>query len=452
MDRTQDSDSWGVGSIPAGCIHLVFMEEYMKDILDKIKPIVEKLGQKVKELGEKIKPLLAKVKPFLGKVWEFIKVQKRYLGTAGLFVVFVCVLVFFTGEDFNAKRIAKLNSIEVSGEDYVPEKEFEIDAYPEVNELIEKYFVAYVNADVDTLDKLVTPLSDMEKSYITAMSQFYEEYQNVTCYTKHGLSKDSYIVSACFEIKFAEQETTAPSMVLFYVQTNEDGALYINNLYSDFNMKYAELAINKDVYTALKKYTTQEDYLELFNLVETEFNQLIRENNEIYQLTKRIIPATRQTWEDTVYYVQSTEDEESTEGTESTQETQSTIPNPSESTTPAPSETPQPQPSETPQPQPSETPQPQPSETPQPQPSESTTPEPEPEPVVHKVKVDANNSVNVRKGPGKSYDSIGKAEDGKVFVKLGEETGSDGKKWIKIQYTSSKVGYIRADYLDDVTE
>ena len=440
MDRTQDSDSWGVGSIPAGCIRFVFMEEYMKDILDKIKPIVEKLGEKVKELGKKIKSLLAKMKPFLEKAWEFVKVQKRYFGVAGLFVVFVCVLFFFTGEDFNAKRIAKQNSIEVSGEDYVPDAEFEIDAYPEVNDLIETYFDAYVNADVELIEELVTPLSDMEKSYITAMSQFYEEYQNVTCYTKHGLSRDSYIVSACFEIKFAEQETTAPSMVLFYLQTNEEGDLYINNLYSDFNMKYAELAINKDVYTALKKYTVQEDYLELFNLVESEFNQLIRENNEIYQLTKRTIPATRQEWEDTVYYAQSTEDEEETQDTESTQQTESTVPSestpPSESTTPAPSETPQPQP--------------QPSETPQP--SESTTPEPEPEPVVKKVKVDTNSSVNVRKGAGKSYDSIGKAYDGDVFVKLGEKTGDDGKKWIKIQYTSSKVGYIRADYLDDVTE
>ena len=65
------------------------------------------------------------------------------------------------------------------------------------------------------------------------MSQFYEEYQNIKCYTKHGLSKDSFIVSACFDIKFTNQEVTAPSMVLFYVQTDENGKLYINNLYSD---------------------------------------------------------------------------------------------------------------------------------------------------------------------------------------------------------------------------
>jgi hypothetical protein len=151
------------------------------------------------------------------------------------------------------------------------------------------------------------------------MSQYYEEYKNIKCYTKHGLSKDSFIVSVFFDVKFAEQEVTAPSMLLFYVQTNKDGALYINNVYSYFNMKYRENPIDNDVFTALKKYTTQYDYLKLFNQVESEFSKLIRENNDIYQLTIRTIPKTRNTWEDTVFYVESTEAVGGTEGTEVTQ-------------------------------------------------------------------------------------------------------------------------------------
>ena len=262
------------------------------------------------------------MKNVLDKIINLAKEYQRYLGVAGLFVVLVLILIFFTGSEFNADRIAKNNSIEVSGEDYVPDKEFEVDAYPEVNELIKEYFSAYVAADFTTLEALATPLSEMEKSYITTMSQFYEEYQNIKCYTKHGLSKDSYIVSACFDIKFTGQEVTAPSMLLFYVQTNKDGALYINNIYSDFNMKYREVSFDNDVFTALRKYTTQDDYLELFNQVESQFSKLIKENNDIYQLTKRMIPGTRQTWEDTVFYVESTEDVGGTEGTEVTEVTE----------------------------------------------------------------------------------------------------------------------------------
>ena len=90
----------------------------MKDILDKVKKIYE----------EKMKPALKKVKPYVEKVLDFMKAQKRYLAAAGLFVVLVIILVFFTGEEFNADRIAKLNSKEVSGEDYVPDAKFEVDA------------------------------------------------------------------------------------------------------------------------------------------------------------------------------------------------------------------------------------------------------------------------------------------------------------------------------------
>lgn len=381
----------------------------MKDILDKIKKVYEeKVLPKVKVIGEKIKPIV-------DKIIGFVKEHSRYFALGGLFVVLVLILLFFTGEDFNKKRIAKINSIEVSGEKYVPEKNFKVDAYPEVNQLIKEYFDAYVVADFTKLDNIVMPLSDMEKSYITMMSQFYEEYQNITCYTKRGLSKDSYIVSACFDIKFINQDTTAPSMLLFYVQTNEDGKLYINNLYSDFNMKYSEQKIDKNVYAALRKYTTQDDYLELYNQIEEDYNQLIKQNNEIYQLTRRFIPGVRQNWEDTVYYVEPVETPEETENSEA----------------PAPSETP--------------------SETPAPQPE--TTPQPEtPAPVIEKVKVSSNMNVRVRSGSGTSFSKVGDAYNGDVFVKLGEETGSDGKTWIKIQYKESVVGYIRSDFVVAVTE
>ena len=371
----------------------------MKDILDKIKKIYEdKVLPFLKKVGEKIK-----AKELLDKMIPFIKEQKRYLGLAGLFVVFVLTLVFFTGEDFNAERIAKQNSIQVSGADYVPDAEFKLDEYPAVNELIEKYFDAYVEADFATLEAIVTPLSEMEKSYITTMSPFYEEYQNIKCYTKHGLSKDSYIVSACFDIKFKEQTETAPSMVLFYVQTNEDGALYINNLYSDFNMKYTELAINKEVFTALRKYTTQDDYLELFNQVESAFGKLIKENNEIYQLTKRTIPGTRQEWEDTVFYVDKDDLETQQEDSEATEN------------------------------------------------MESTEIETE-EPVVEKVKIDADAPVRVRSGAGTDFTKIGEVNSGEVYVKLGSETGADGREWVKIQFTEELVGYVIGDCTVLVTE
>lgn len=393
----------------------------MKDILDKVKSVLnDKVVPSLKNLKGKMKPLLEKVKPFLGKIGPFVVEHKRYFGAAALFVCFVVVLIFFAGEDFNSERIAKLNSIEVTGEDYEPDAEFEVDAYTEINELIQTYFDAYVNADFETLGILAYPITEMEQSYITTMSQFYESYQNVTCYTKHGLSKDSFIVAVRFDIKFAGQEVTAPSMMLFYVQTNENGELYINNLYSDFNLQYSENAISRDVYTALRKFTTQDDYLELYNEVEVAFSNLIKENADIYQLTKRTIPGTRQMWEDTIFYVQSTEGVEGTESTETTETTESTETTEESTSSEETSQTPE-------------------------EPDEEEEDE---EPV--KVRVDTNSSVRVRKGPGTSYDKLGEAYDGDEFVKLGVEEDEDGNEWTKIQYTDSKVGYIKSSLLDVV--
>lgn len=371
---------------PSGALGAFYMEEKMKNLLEKILP--------------------------------FVKENKRYIGVVGLFACFVLILVFFTGDAFNSKRLAQLNSKEVSGEDYVPDAKFEVDAYPEINKLIQTYFDAYVNADFTTLETVAYPVSEMEKNYITTMSQFYESYQNVKCYTKHGLSKDSFIVSARFDIKFVGQDVTAPSMLLFYVQTDKEGKLYINNLYSDFNMQYSEVAIDKDVYTALRKYTIQDDYLELYNEVEIAFNQLIRENTDIYQLTKRTIPGIRQLWEDTVYFVQqdseNVDDTQGTEGTENTDVTETT------------------------------------ENTEDTQETEQTD---EPEPTVTKVKVvNVSLNVNIREKASASSADIGDAHNGDVFVKLGVETDANGDEWTKIQFDGDKVGYIKSTFLEEITE
>lgn len=347
---------------------------------------------------------LKKLRPIWGK-------YSKYVYVCGLFVAMLLVMYFFTGEEYIANRVAQMNNKEVSGEDYVPDKEFEVDAYEAVNELICTYFDAYVNADFETLEEIATPVSDMEKSYIGTICQFYEEYQNVVCYTKHGLSKNSYIVSACFDIKFVDVDVVAPSMLLFYVQTNEDGELYINNLYSDFNMQYSELAINRDVFTALRKYSTQDDYLALYNNTETAFNQLIKENEEVYIMTKRTIPAMRQEWEDTVYYLYEEDTSETEDEADVTEATETTV---TESV----------------------------------EPETETTIETEPEseePATIYVKVNKND-INVRSEASSNSTKLGQVDKGTVLEKLGEENG-----WVKVKY-DDQIGYISSNYVDEVTE
>ena len=84
-----------------------------------------------------------------------------------------------------------------------------------------------------------------------------------------------------------------------------------------------------------------------------------------------------------------------------------------------------------------------------PAPEDTELPESQ-EPVIERVKVKMNN-VNVRKKASTSSDSLGKANKDEVYEVKGREQDSSGKTWVKIEY-KGKTGYIRSDYLIEVTE
>ena len=65
-------------------------------------------------------------------------------------------------------------------ETVVTEEAYEENAVPAVNELINSYFTAYASGDLVTLQTLATPITQNEQSYITLISQYIEQYQELT--------------------------------------------------------------------------------------------------------------------------------------------------------------------------------------------------------------------------------------------------------------------------------
>ena len=120
------------------------------------------------------------------KMVEFVKKNARYFVAGALFVVLLLILVKFTG---NGIGNADDNNVAVT-ETVVTEEAYEENAVPAVNELINSYFTAYASGDLVTLQTLATPITQNEQSYITLISQYIEQYQDINCYTKSGL--DSY--------------------------------------------------------------------------------------------------------------------------------------------------------------------------------------------------------------------------------------------------------------------
>ena len=85
------------------------------------------------------------------------------------------ILVKFTG---NGTGNADDNNVAVT-ETVVTEEAYEENAVPAVNELINSYFTAYASGDLVTLQTLATPITQNEQSYITLISQYIEQYQDI---------------------------------------------------------------------------------------------------------------------------------------------------------------------------------------------------------------------------------------------------------------------------------
>jgi hypothetical protein len=148
------------------------------------------------------------------KMVEFVKKNARYFVAGALFVVLLLILVKFTG---NGTGNADDNNVAVT-ETVVTEEAYEENAVPAVNELINSYFTAYASGDLVTLQTLATPITQNEQSYITLISQYIEQYQDINCYTKSGLDSNSYMVNVSLNVKFMGVETPAPGLYFFYAR------------------------------------------------------------------------------------------------------------------------------------------------------------------------------------------------------------------------------------------
>ena len=330
----------------------------------------------------------------LNKIIEFVKKNVRYFAAGALFVIILVVLVNFTG---NNKKDTNQDNVAVT-EEIVTEEAYEENAIPAVNELITNYFTAYASGDIVTLQTLATPITENEQSYIEMISQYIEAYQNINCYTKSGLDSNSYLVNVSLDVKFMGVDTAAPGLYFFYVRTNEDGSLYIDNLYSEYNLSRQESALDTSVRNLITNFYNSDDVIELQNDIQQKYDAALSNDENLLNLCATTIPNAISEWRSTIV----ADTTESTEEVPATEEAAATEETPAEE---APAE-------ETPA-QPEQT-----SET-----------------------VYTTDKVNVRAAADTSADKLGSAEKGTSFTR----TGTDGD-WSIIDYNGT-TGYIKSEFL-----
>lgn len=162
--------------------------------------------------------------------------------------------------------------------DIVPLEE---NAVPEVNELLQQYYQAAADGDMDTLNALVNTYDEDTQIYLEKMSGHIEYYQNIVCYTKPGPLEGSYIVYAYYEVKFKDLETAVPGISPYLVYPKEDGSLFIY-----------EGDVDENVNAYVEEVSAQDDVIDLMNRVQVIFNEAVMQddnlNNYLAQLKEEL--------------------------------------------------------------------------------------------------------------------------------------------------------------------
>ena len=269
---------------------------------------------------------------------------------------------------------------------YVPLEE---NAYPEINALIEQYYQAAAEGDIDTINSIKDYSEQTELLQIQEKSNYLEGYEDINCYTKPGPEENSYVVYASYYAKFKDIDRTVCGLNTFVVCQNSDGEYYIHDCTNDEAMR--EYRIN---------VTKQDDVVELFNRVQVEYNEAVTEDEELAAFLTQLSEDLKASVGDALAEM---ETETQTEAAEE-QQTEETV-------------------------------------------AETESAEAETENAVEGSLVEAVDVVNIRSSDSETADVLGKAQIGDTFTLL--ESRENG--WSRVEYDGGEA-YIKSEYLAAVEE
>lgn len=153
----------------------------------------------------------------------------------------------------------------------VPEVPLEKDAVPGINELFDTYYKAMVEGDTDTMEKLVYYMDATEILRAAETSKYIDAYPPLEVYTKTGPKEGTYIAYVYAELKFHDYDKPIPGMRTYYVCTNEDGELYINEdgEESDNELHY------------MREIQLQGDVIDLNNKAAEAYNKMVVDDPQL---------------------------------------------------------------------------------------------------------------------------------------------------------------------------
>ena len=207
-------------------------------------------------------------------VAELIKDNKRIVITVGAFIVLLVAAVLISGrfakKSKEATAVLEEDTTSATEAYAIPEEPLKQDAYPEVNNLMKKYYAAVADGDITTVEGLRTGLDDKEKIVIQKKAEYVDSYPTITCYTKPGPVDKSYLVYVSYEVKLKEFEELIPGMNVWYVCVDDTGKYYINeDPQDDKIIEYCKIV------------SVQDDVQDLSNTINVKYNDIMESNTDL---------------------------------------------------------------------------------------------------------------------------------------------------------------------------
>lgn len=231
-------------------------------------------------------------------------------------------------------------------------------------------------------------------------SEFIEFYDTINCYTKPGLSENTYFVYVTYAVKIQDIETKAPGLNAWYVYTAEDGTLKIDG------------DTEENIKAAFKLVTSQDDVVDLYNKIDVSYKEAVAADEALSVFLEELPVQIKTSVGEALAQLETQENNTDTPQTEETQPSSA-----DEQTQPAETEAP----------------------------SETEEQPPLQNQAVNQI-VRATDTVNVRSSDSEEADKIGKVQSGTELTRVEERVNG----WSKIIF-EDREAYIKSDYLEVVT-
>ena len=115
---------------------------------------------------------------------------------------------------------------------------------PQIEQTVNDYFTARLNADTDTLYRLYGRRSDAGREALTkklrAQASWIQSYDGIRVYTMPGMDDDSRVCVITYKINFRRTNTNAPGIMYCYMTRQQNGSWQIGENLKNDKVRYID--------------------------------------------------------------------------------------------------------------------------------------------------------------------------------------------------------------------